>query len=129
MTHKKLNLSKEHRVLTGVCGGLAEYFETDPVLIRLVFIFFTILGGAGVVLYLVLWFFMSEKKDLHFAEDEMKSTVHNPRRHNQGVIGFFLIIIGSLILLDNILPGFGIKTFWPLILILAGLAIMLPKHR
>ncbi len=129
MQNKTLHLSKDHRVLTGVCGGLAEYFETDPVLIRLIFIFFSFVGGGGLLLYILLWVFMSPKKNLKDIEEEMHSMTHNHSSHNQGVVGFFLIIIGALFLMDNIFPNFGIKTFWPLILILAGLAIMLRKHR
>lgn len=48
------------RVIGGVCSGLAGYFSVDPLLVRLVFVLLTVAGGAGVVLYLVLWLVLPE---------------------------------------------------------------------
>ena len=55
---KRLRRSRDEKVIGGVCGGIAEYFEVDPVLVRAAFVFFTLIGGAGVLLYLVLWVIM-----------------------------------------------------------------------
>jgi phage shock protein C len=52
---RKLYRSTSNRQLAGVCGGLAEYFNLDPTLIRVLFIVLAVLGGAGVLLYLALW--------------------------------------------------------------------------
>jgi phage shock protein C len=52
---RKLYRSRTDRVLGGVCGGLAQYFNTDPTLIRVAFVLLTVLGGAGPVLYLGMW--------------------------------------------------------------------------
>lgn len=57
---KKLHKSSTDRVLTGVCGGLAEYFQVDSVLIRLIFIISIFLGGLGIFIYIVLFFLMSK---------------------------------------------------------------------
>ncbi len=57
---KKLHKSSTDRVLTGVCGGLAEYFEVDSVLIRLIFIISIFIGGIGIFVYIVLFFLMSK---------------------------------------------------------------------
>ena len=46
--------SRDEKMLAGVCGGLAEYFKIDPVLVRALMIVL-ILMGPGVPLYLVLW--------------------------------------------------------------------------
>lgn len=51
---KKLVRTERNRMLGGVCSGLAEYFKIDPVLVRLAFILFTLHGGSGLLLYLVL---------------------------------------------------------------------------
>lgn len=48
------------RVLGGVCSGLAGYFSVDPLLVRLAFVLLTAASGAGVLLYLILWFFVPE---------------------------------------------------------------------
>jgi phage shock protein C len=52
---RKLYRSKTNRQLAGVCGGLAEYFNLDATLIRVLFVVLAVLGGSGVVLYLALW--------------------------------------------------------------------------
>jgi phage shock protein C len=51
----RLQRSRNERVIGGVCGGLAEYFNVDPVLVRVLFAVVTLMGGAGVLLYLILW--------------------------------------------------------------------------
>lgn len=50
---KKLYRSNTDRKLCGVCGGFAEYFDLDPTIIRLIFIFLTLFGGGGVLIYLI----------------------------------------------------------------------------
>ena len=52
---RKLYRSKSNRQLAGVCGGLAEYFNLDPTLIRVLFIILAVLGGSGVILYVAMW--------------------------------------------------------------------------
>lgn len=52
---KRLHRSQKERMLGGVCGGLAEYFETDPSLIRLIFALMFVFAGTGFLLYLILW--------------------------------------------------------------------------
>jgi len=54
---RRLYRSEKERLLGGVCGGLAEYFKTDPVLVRVIFVILTfLLGGLlGLVAYIVLW--------------------------------------------------------------------------
>jgi phage shock protein C len=57
---KKLYRSRSDRKLAGVCGGIGEYFEIDPVLIRLLWIFFTLAGGGGVLAYIIAWLVVPE---------------------------------------------------------------------
>ena len=52
---RKLYRSTSNRQVAGVCGGLAEYFNLDPTLIRVLFVILAVLGGSGVFLYLALW--------------------------------------------------------------------------
>jgi len=53
METKKLYRSKENKVLAGICGGLGEYFDVDPVLIRLFWLVLAVLSGVlpGVIAY------------------------------------------------------------------------------
>ena len=54
--YKKLYRSRENRVLGGICGGLGEYFDIDPTLVRVLFVFGAFLGipGALALIYLVM---------------------------------------------------------------------------
>jgi len=54
MNGKKLTKSATDRRVSGVAGGLAEYFEVDSSLVRLLFVVFTLAGGPGLLLYIVL---------------------------------------------------------------------------
>ena len=58
MSEKRLTLSNENQKIAGVCGGIAEYFGLDVALVRGVWIFFTLLGGSGILLYLIAWLLM-----------------------------------------------------------------------
>ncbi len=53
MEPKKLMKSDENRVLCGVCGGIGEYFNIDPVVIRLIWVIFSLMGGAGILAYII----------------------------------------------------------------------------
>lgn len=50
---KRLYRSTHDRMLCGVCGGIAEYFQLDPTLVRLGWALFSILGGSGVLAYII----------------------------------------------------------------------------
>lgn len=53
MNGKRLYRSESSRMLCGVCAGIAEYFNLDPTLIRLAWVLFCILGGSGVLAYIL----------------------------------------------------------------------------
>ena len=50
---KKLTKSATNRKIAGVCGGIAEYFNIDPVIIRILWVIFTFAGGAGILAYII----------------------------------------------------------------------------
>jgi phage shock protein PspC (stress-responsive transcriptional regulator) len=52
---RKLYRSRSQRMLGGVCGGLAEYFNVDATLIRVLFLVLAVFGGTGLVIYVVMW--------------------------------------------------------------------------
>ena len=53
MNGKKLYRSDENKMLAGVCGGIAEYFGVDTTLIRLAWVVFSLLGGSGLLAYIL----------------------------------------------------------------------------
>ncbi len=52
---RKLYRSQTNRMVAGVCGGLAQYFNVDPTLIRVLFVLLAVLGGSGLLLYIAMW--------------------------------------------------------------------------
>jgi phage shock protein PspC (stress-responsive transcriptional regulator) len=52
---KRLYRSRTQRMIGGVCGGLANYLNADPTLIRLLMVLFALAGGPGLIAYLILW--------------------------------------------------------------------------
>lgn len=55
---KRLMRSQTDKMLAGVCGGLAEYFLIDPVIVRLIFVLISITTGLGLLFYPILWLIM-----------------------------------------------------------------------
>ena len=58
---KKLQRSVDDRVVAGVAGGLGKYFGVDPVVVRVVFVLLSLVGGGGLLAYLVLWVVVPEE--------------------------------------------------------------------
>jgi len=59
---KRLYRSKENKIIGGVCGGIAEHLNADPTIVRLIWVLACLLWGAGVLLYLIAWIIIPEKK-------------------------------------------------------------------
>ncbi len=57
----KLYRSKKNRIIAGVCGGIGEYFNVDPTLIRLLWLLISILGGSGILAYIIAWIIIPEE--------------------------------------------------------------------
>lgn len=55
---KYLYRSRKNHKIAGVCGGLGEYFEIDPVWLRAIFLISALCGGFGIITYLVFWLLM-----------------------------------------------------------------------
>ena len=146
--YKKLYRSVTDKMLAGVCGGLAEYFAIDPVIVRLIFVLAVIFGGSGILAYIILWIIIpqkpyiitpfntnppsgdsqpsSEEKKSENLETNMNFVNINKNQSNRSIYaGAFLILLGGIFLLDNFVPHFHFGDFWPLILIGLGFAIIL----
>jgi len=60
---KRLYRSKKDRRLCGVCGGLAEYFDVDPTIVRLIWLLLTLISsGKSLIIYLICCFIIPEEK-------------------------------------------------------------------
>ena len=118
----RLTRSRSNRVIAGVCGGIAEHFGLDPVLVRLAWVALILFGGGGVLLYIVAWIIMPEAE----GDAPPVSSVASSDTARI-VIGAVLILLGLVWLAGPISIGvirFGI----PAALVVAGAYIILAKR-
>lgn len=59
--YKKLYRSNTDKMIGGVSGGIAEYFEIDPTIVRILFVLAVFFGGGGLIAYIILWIIVPEK--------------------------------------------------------------------
>ncbi len=53
--NRRLYRSRTDAMIGGVCGGIARYGNVDPTIVRLIFVLLALLGGHGILIYLILW--------------------------------------------------------------------------
>jgi len=58
---KRLTRSRDKKI-AGVCGGVANYLDVDPTIIRIAFLLVALLGGASVLVYLIIWIIAPEEE-------------------------------------------------------------------
>lgn len=66
---KRLTRSETNKMIAGVCGGMAEYFDLDPVLVRLVWVILGLTTGVGFIAYIVCWIVMPTKSAVAAGQD------------------------------------------------------------
>ncbi len=114
---QRLYRSRENCMIAGIAGGLAEYFNVDPVLIRLLWILSIFIGGSGLIAYLIGWLIIPEQKTGEPSPEE---------RDVKGLqgIGLLLIIAGVALFLRHLIPLPWFRFFWPLALVALGVFII-----
>lgn len=135
----KLYRSRRVRVFGGIAGGLAQYFNLDPILVRVLFVVITILHGFGILLYIILWIVVPEepfevaykvKTDDQTAGEQsgqtdsmnFDGTQPIPQKQSSGkiVLGIILIVIGLIFFADRIIPSFDLRDVLPIAFVLIG---------
>ena len=103
---KRLVRTRDDSVLAGVCGGFGQYFNLDSALVRLLWVFFTIFGGSGVLAYLVA---------VLIIPDESTAKYVTPRRlidgiNNKTILwGVLLVLVGIILFFQH---GDFINSIW-----------------
>jgi len=116
---KRLERSRSDRKLAGVCGGLARYFDIHPAVYRVGFVVLTLLGGAGILIYLAAALVMPDEGH----EDSFATAaLRNRRDRPWPLIGLGLVAVAFVTLLSR-------ATLWPhgdawILLLIAGAAIL-----
>ncbi|MFP3974844.1 MAG: PspC domain-containing protein [Dehalococcoidia bacterium] len=128
---KRLYRSRRDRMISGVCGGLAEYLEIDPVIVRIVMVLLALANGIGILAYIIMALVVpSEGSESAKTEDTMRENASEMRgaanklgeeirstfgesdqaesessesvsRNRRNFIGIILIVIGCLFLAGN----------------------------
>lgn len=80
MAHKRLYRSETNKVLAGICGGLGEYFDVDPTVLRLLWLLIVIFTGVfpGIIAYILAIFIIPVRPGAHAARDTHTGSQHNP---------------------------------------------------
>ena len=119
-----LRRSADDRMIGGVAGGLARYLGVDSAVVRILFVVLLVFGGSGLIAYLIAWVAIPEEQ----ADDPV-----GPENRSDGAVGpillgGLLVAVGTILLLDQVLPGFR-ALLGPLLLIAVGLVIMVGVRR
>jgi phage shock protein PspC (stress-responsive transcriptional regulator) len=121
---KRLQRSRSDRMLAGVSGGLARYFEIHPAVFRVGFVVLTLLGGAGILIYAAAALVMPDEGK----EDSVASAaLRNRKDHPWPLIGLGLLTVAGALLLSR-------ATLWPdddawfLFLIAGALILWVTRH-
>ena len=97
-TVRRLERSSSDRMLAGVCGGLGRYFELNPTVFRVGFVVLTLLGGAGVLVYLAAALVMpGEGRDRSLAEQVLAERKERP----WPLIGLAIVGVALIVLLSR----------------------------
>jgi phage shock protein C len=151
---KKLYRDERHKILAGVCAGIAEYLNIDVTIVRILFFLTLILKGGGGILYIILWivlpkkvyYFNDPQVDYTFKQEPVNNPFQNmpppqpgvpftmpPKiRSNAGlIVGIALVMFGTLFLLNefDLFADWDIERLWPLVLVVAGVVVLINGTR
>ncbi|MEW5924472.1 MAG: PspC domain-containing protein [Candidatus Zixiibacteriota bacterium] len=126
---RKLYRSNVDSKIAGVCGGLGEYFNIDPTIVRIIAIILVFAHGAGLIGYIIAWIVMP-KRPLGIEPEPAAAPTPKNSSIGKFLPGLILVVIGLVFLFENIYWWFDFWDFlWPALLIAAGLALVLSSVR
>lgn len=135
-------------MVAGVCGGLGRYLGIDPTFVRLFFVLLAFGNGIGVFIYLLLWIIVPLEgrarepslgvtaregaeeiaNQVWAVGDDIRRSVSRPHPQAAMFIGLALVLLGLVYLIENLrvpwLRWLEFDVFWPVLLILGGLALL-----
>ena len=121
---KRLYRSRKDKIIAGVCGGIGKYFNTDPVIIRVLAVFLFFWGGGGLIAYIIAMIIiptepMESEDPEPVAKETPKPATADPDRAPAGrggdtgvlIVGVVLVVVGGIFLLRNF-PFFDNYFWW-----------------
>jgi phage shock protein PspC (stress-responsive transcriptional regulator) len=153
---KKLYRNTSSKMIGGVCSGLSDYFNLDVSLIRVGFVALFVIGGTGFLAYLIMWAILPTNNlppfqqftgtnNFNYQQQQSEQNTGQSNEQNNGasyqqppfvnpsnrntsfVIGIILIALGSIFLLNNLLDFNVLQKYWPVIMIIIGGSLLIPK--
>jgi len=115
----RLYRSRTNSMIAGVCGGLGEYFNVDPTIMRLVAVLLIFADGIGFIAYIIAWIVIPRNPEI-----EAQVITTEKSELNRLLPGLALIVVGFIFLLNNLIPWFHFSHLWPLVLIVLGIVIL-----
>lgn len=151
---KRITKSKSDKIIAGVCGGLAEYFEIDSVIVRLVFVVLVFLNGVGLLLYIILAIIMPKAEQVDQSPKEtiqenvqeigdrvkeageglgqaVSNRTDEKHQNRAAWFGIILILLGIFFLLDSLhlIRWINKDLLWPIIIIFVGVWLLIRRWR
>ncbi len=96
---KRLYKSRRDRIIDGVCGGIAEYLNIDPAIVRIIFVLLFFMGGVGLLLYIAGMLIIPVNPE-HIEKPPAES--QRRRANVLFILGLLLLIIGTGLLIENL---------------------------
>lgn len=139
---KRLERSETNKVIAGVCGGIGEYFDVDPVFVRILAVISFLASGFGIIAYIVAWIIMPKSDEVSM--NQTQSTDPNgqaqqqsrqetkPREYsswNRYLPGLILVGIGLILLIRENWYWFDFDELWPVLLVIVGLLLIFRRKK
>jgi phage shock protein PspC (stress-responsive transcriptional regulator) len=136
---ERLYRSNQEKIIGGVCGGLAEFFKIDPIIIRIFFVLWVILGEWGMLAYFALWLIIppQQYEGANFQVNEfgarfqligqdIRDLFQHPSSQLLTYGGAALITVGLYTLLRSLdlLPDWNMTIIWAALLIVGGVFVL-----
>lgn len=137
--NKQLYRSKFNKKIAGVCGGIAEYFNIDPTVVRLVWVLFSLTYGIGFVAYIVAIIIVPEQEAAGFGFNPQQNYEQNHQESNTNanlgktnfdskrssiILGAILVLVGIFLLGGYYFTWLSLRQLWPVIFIVIGVLII-----
>lgn len=126
----KLKRSRTNKMIAGVCGGLGEYFNIDPTIVRIATVLLGFMSfGTFIIAYIACVVIIPEEDGVIYQDDKNNRYSENTPLF----IGGGLILLGTYLLAKVIFPWFNFRIrqlfrFWPVLLILLGIYILFNRN-
>ena len=128
MANNRFYRDSKNKVLGGVCSGLANYFNLDVALLRVLFVVALLFASFGFWLYIILWVVIpvdGQQTETELRSEHVSEVVPVTATKSTSLIaGIAVMLIGVIFLINNFIPISWVWKLWPLILVAIGVVMI-----